>query len=256
MIKSPLFIALFLIAPFVQVLAQEPAFMEAATHPGRHQLYTRYRLIFQQAERGDESDQLTQLIAKGAWGIRATLALLVDAHWAHRDIASAGKDQGLEAIAIRLKQRILQYDPEPLNTIRASLTAGIEIPGENERIAPSDAPNVTLGAVITAILGRHGLNGQADLTTGSRDTQYQINLSHLYRLAPATYAADTTGAWYTMLEWLNEWDENGDGASFIAPGLLYEARRWAAEIAIAIPFAENGDLEYDYRLTTGYRWLF
>ncbi|AKJ64216.1 hypothetical protein [Kiritimatiella glycovorans] len=235
--------------------AQEPTFMEAATHPGADQLYARSIFSAGSYERdGEEVDDLAARL-KLAYGLRGTLALLVDADWAHAD--REGEDEtGLRFTTLRLKQRVLQRDFGPLNTWRASLLGGASFPGDHDTGRTGDTfPR--FGVVSTTILDRHGFNAHAEWL-GYRDEPDAVllNGSYLYRLVPAEYSAATRGAWYTMTESLNAWTDGGDTRSDAALGLLYEATRWAWEVSLRLPVERGGSYETKYRLATGVRWLF
>ena len=235
--------------------AQEPAFMEAATHPGRGTFYTRALASYAAYKMDGESVDDYTLSSKSAYGLHPRLALLLDIDIRNiQDKATC--TTGLDHATMRLKYRYLQLDLSPINTIRASATAGIILPGDRD-INPNRNAAPRVGSAITAILGRHGLNAQIDrkfLPDTSDETQ--INASHLYRIAPARYTRDTTGAWYTMLESLNTIMDNRDYRSDIAIGILYEARRWAAEAAVRLPLSEKGPRESDAEAIIGYRHLF
>jgi len=222
----------------LSTLAQEPAFMEAATHPGQGQFYS--RLLFF----GSEGDEYAAAL-KLSYGIIADLALQLDGE--HRWLPD---ESDLTTSTVRLKYRILQKDLSPLNTWRASVLVGADFPEGGD-------PAPRLGAVTTAILGRHGLNGQIDWTGNqSEPDEFMLNTSYLYRIAPVEYSQTTKAAWYTMLELLNTFHDNSDRYIDIAPGLLYEARRWAAEISIRLPLDESGPRETDYTIEAGVRYLF
>jgi hypothetical protein len=234
--------------------AQEPTQMEAATHPGTGQFYG--RILFSAAEY-DQSSVATEeqdLLLRLAYGIRPTLALLVDADFRRVDALGVA-DSGISTVMVRLKYQVFKRDLGPLNTWRASITGGVGVPGDDPPLAPED-PFPQLGVVSTAILGRHGLNGQIDWKGyGGEPDIFELNASHLYRLSPAEYAADTQGAWYTMLESLNQVADNGRSRSDVAAGLLYEARRWAAELSLRLPVHEDDLREYDHQITFGWRLL-
>jgi len=244
-----------IIAQAVTVQAQEPAFMEAATHPGRGTFYTRALASFAAYDLDGESVDDFALMSKSAYGLHPRLALLLDAEARSIEIGDS-RDTGLDTVTLRLKYRYLQFDTSPINTIRASATAGVIIPGE-KRINPNRNPAPRVGSAITAILGRHGLNAQIDrkfLPETSDETE--VNASHLYRIAPARYTRETKGAWYTMLESLNTFMDNGDYQVDLALGILYEARSWAAEAAVRFPLSEKGPRESDSKAIIGYRHLF
>ena len=130
-------------------------------------------------------------------------------------------------------------------------------PGATSKTLPGPSSILLPSAVTTAILGRHGLNGQLDWAGNpSRPDEFLLNASHLYRLFPAEYGPDTTGSWYTILEWLNTINDEGDYSIDVAPGLLYEAWKWAAEAGVRLPVAERAYPEPDYTIEVGVRYLF
>lgn len=239
------------------VSAQEPAFMEAATQPGANQSYA--RLLFLFGERSDPDSAVDEFTAriKLAYGVDANLAALVDADYQHvRTDPGDQSEEGFSLATLRLKYRLFKHDLGPLNTWRASVLAGADIPGTSDELA-RDHASPRLGMVTTAILGRHGLNAQVDWTGRVDDPDlFAVNASHLYRLAPTEFSAQTSGAWYTMVESLNAFSDSGDSRADLAVGFLYEARRWAWEASYLLPLAENGLEEIDYQVETGVRYLF
>ncbi len=110
--------------------------------------------------------------------------------------------------------------------------------------------------VSTAILNRHGANAELEWEEyGSEPDRFTANASHLYRLAPVDYTADTHGAWYTMLESLNQFSDDGDSRHDLAAGILYEARSWACEVSLRLPLEQNWPRNEDYKFTVGIRYL-
>jgi len=237
------------------VHAQEPAFMEAATHPGRGTFYTRVLTSYAAYDVNGTSVDDYRLMSKSAYGLHPRLAFLFDAE-ARRMASDASNDTCLDHFTVRLKYRYLQFDLSPINTIRASATVGVIMPGDR-KLNPNRNLSPRVGTAITAILGRHGLNAQVDrkFLSDTSDTT-ELNVSHLYRIAPARYTRDTKGAWYTMLESLNTFSDDGDYQLDLAAGILYEARSWAAEVALRLPVSEKGSRELDREVIIGYRHLF
>jgi hypothetical protein len=218
--------------------AQEPTFMGAATHPGQGQVYGRALFAVEDGEN-------YEIHARAVYGIVSRLALQLDAH--HEWLADESDDS---SGTVQLKYRVLQNDFSPLNTWRASVVGGVEFISDGD-------PAVHVGIVTTSIINRHGLNGQIDWAGYASDPdETMLNISHLYRIAPAQYRADTKGAWYTQLESLNTLYDDGDYEMDLAPGLLYEARKWAAEVSLRLPVAGNYVDQPDYTLATGVRYLF
>jgi hypothetical protein len=253
----------FAIAPFALLLAamapatalsQEPMFMGAATHPGAGQAFARLRLYRSEHESA-RADAIRQSAhAELSYGIRPTLAAVADAEFA-RISGDGPRSSGLAAASLQAKLRIYKRDFGPLDTWRTSLLGGLVFPGDLDERDPDD-PYPRAALVSTAILGRHGLNAQANWEgpDGTPD-RFAANASHLYRLSPAQYAPSTLGAWYSMLESLNDFTDDGNSRSDLALGLLYEARRWAAEASLRLPLSQDGPQTSDYVLAFGIRWL-
>lgn len=184
---------------------QEPTFMEAGTHPGSGQNYS--RVVWFEGE----------TLFKHADGFTARRALLGDLR-----LSPSGFSEG----GLRYRQRVWQRDTGPIDTWRASLQAGLSWQDGRD-------PGPRLGVVSTTIRGRHGINLQADILAGlAGDERFAVNASHVYRIHPVRYRIDTAGAWYTMVESLNRLSSDGELEGDLAAGLLYEARRWAAEISL------------------------
>ncbi len=220
------------------VAAQEPTFMEAGTHPGARQWYG--RAFWRSATWADGAADDTAEFAL-AYGLTARRALL----------AKTTLDKGgPEVASLRLRQRIWQRDTGPIDTWRASLQVGGEwFDGRD--------PGGRAGVVSTTIRGRHGFNAQVDWRGAAPSAyRFEANVSHLYRIYPARYHAGTVGAWYTMVESLNVFDRDGNRVSDAALGLLYEARRWAAEASVYLQEPEEGVRRDQTRLAVGGRYLF
>jgi hypothetical protein len=246
--------ALLLAAAAIDAAAQEPTYMDAGTHPGAGQFYS--RLLVSRSEYEDAGTEIEELAAdlKLVYGIRPTLALLADVEFA--DLSANDDDEtGLLSSTLRLKYRLFKHDLGPLNTWMASVFAGVTVPGDLDATANLDTyPSCAL--VTTTILDRHGLNGALEWEEyGSEPDRFTVNASYLYRIAPAEYTADTRGAWYTMLESLNQFTDAGDSRSDAAVGILYEARRWACEASLRLPIGQDWPREEDHRVTVGLRYL-
>ena len=212
--------------------------MDAATHPGQGQLYGRALFAVEDGE-----DYVMR--ARASYGIVSKLAFQLEA-----DHAWQANESDDSSGTVELKYRVLQNDFSPLNTWRASVIGGVEFISDED-------PAPHFGAVTTTIINRHGLNGQIEWAGyNDKPDEVMLNASHLYRIAPARYKAGTKGAWYTQLESLNTLYDDGDYEMDLAPGLLYEARNWAAEISLRLPVAGNCTDQPDYTLATGVRYLF
>jgi hypothetical protein len=223
---------------FSSVCAQEPTFMEAGTHPGFETLYQRLIWTSPTLRAGEAAEQRWDL--KTAYGIQSHLAI-------EPDIGFDG--DGWRYASLRLKQRVIQRDTGPIDTWRASVHGGVEwFDGRD--------PGPRFGVVSTTIRGRHGWNGQAEWHGGmSKQDRFELNASYLYRLAPDVYQPGTRGAWYTMLESLNQLGGDGEHRGDLASGLLYEARRWAAEISLRFVEPDQDVRFRSTRIGLGYRRL-
>lgn len=246
--------ALLVAAGAIDAAAQEPTYMDAATHPGLGQFYSRLLVSQSEYDEGGTETKEFGAVLKLVYGIRPTLAFLAEAEFASLS-ADDDDETGLLSSTFQLKYRLFKRDLSPLNTWMASVFGGVTLPGNMDATADMDAyPRCAL--VSTAILGRHGLNAElAWETYGSDPDRFSVNASHLYRLAPAAYAADTCGAWYTMVESLNQFTDDGDSRFDVAVGVLYEARRWAIEASLRLPVEQDWPRREDYSLTLGVRFL-
>lgn len=247
-------LAFLLAAAATVAIAQEPTFMDAATHPGRGQFYARLLVFRSEYEEAGTDADVKAGVLKLSYGIRPTLALSLDTELASLS-TDAADDSGISQTTIRLKYQLFRKDLGPLNTWRTSIFGGVTVPGDVDAYSPEDTyPRCSLAS--TAILGRHGLNAEAGWEEyGDEPDRFAVNASHLYRLSPSEYAAATRGAWYTMAESLNDFTEQGQSRSDVALGVLYEARRWAWEVSARIPVAQDCPRESKYTLTMGVRLL-
>ncbi|GEM_PF-3502814 len=237
-LPRPLWVGLALCLAWTTTWAQEPTFMEAGTHPGSRQWYGRATWRSATITDGTSDDELE---VKAAYGFTARLALLPQVTFDRDGATEAG---------LRLRQRIWQRDTGPIDTWRASLQGGGEW-------FDGRSPGGRAGLVSTTIRGRHGINAQVEWRGGAPAARrFEANLSHLYRLYPQRYRPTTAGAWYTMVEALNYFDRDGNRQSDAAVGLLYEARRWAAEASFYLQEPEEGLRSNQSRLAIGGRYLF
>lgn len=228
--------------------------MEAATHPGAGQSYSRLLVSHSEYEEAGIDAESSTATLSLSHGIRSTLAFVLEGEFAHLATGDRG-ETGLRSTTLQLKCRLFKRDLGPLNTWRTSFLAGIAVPGNMDDPSPNEAyPQASL--VSTAILGRHGLNGEVKWEEyGHEADRIAVNGSHLYRLSPAEYTATTRGAWYTMLESLNDFTPEGDSRYDVALGILYEARRWAWELSLRLPVAQDWSQDDNYTATMGLRFL-
>lgn len=231
-------------------LAQQPTLTPTAVLPAQGNLS--YQQLFGgRFWRGKAAEQFAETRLR--YGLRHDVTLGLDLALYRREERLTGPthvDFGLGDPELTATWRFYRNDFGPIDTTRAALLAGIEVPA-GSGIFSSNSFDPSLGIAATHVQGRHGVNGAAryTLTTGGRDTPLRpgmgradllrLDASHLFRLAPAKYAADTKAAWYTMFEVQGYYETNGDLELRVAPGILYEAHDIAAEVSVQIPVADN-----------------
>lgn len=266
----PLLILLSTLALAQAARAQESIVVPAPTQPGegRFTLGERFRYLrFDDDDRGtiDQYEAITTL----QYGLPANLALSFELPVTIRDF----EDRTLEGISdmtALIKWRVWQHDSSPVDTMRLGLSAGARFGSGHDDVSDEDV-DPYLGAAFMLISGRHGFNVALDytLTTGGGherpimpgDAQadyVHAGLAYLFRIAPEEYTADTDASWYAVLELSANYETNADRELFIAPGILYEARRWAAELSVLIPVAAQVDERPDTEIgvIAGLRFLF
>lgn len=176
-------------------------------------------------------------------------------------------EAGVGDATVLAKWRVFRNDTGPLDSARLSLIGGADI-RTGDTPFTSDAYNPILGLAYTQIIGRHGFNGalQWTFTTDGNDEPIfagestadvgRYDLAYLFRLSPEQYAADTPGALYAVCELNGLYETNGDNELFVAPGLMYEAKTWTAELSVQVPVWQRIEhrAEVDYALIAGIRF--
>lgn len=249
--------------------AQEATHTPAATSPSVGKWYFRQRAQGFRLDGTGDRDGITtdKLVATSnlAYGVTRTLSLSLEvpAVW------EEGEGVGLSDLTLLAKWRPLQWDLGPVDSVRVAFFGGAELPsGDGDFSSHSVDP--LAGAVVTAILGRHGFNQslayKLNLGTDPAPTRpgdgeadaLRFDTAYLYRLAPAAYSLESTAATYLTLEANGLYETNGDVEVLAGPGLLYEARGWAAEVQVAWPVwqeVRHRD-EVGWTITVGIRVLF
>jgi hypothetical protein len=255
-------------------LAQEAINTPAATQPGAGRFVSRTQLVIREFGDGpSDNDRSGRDIAArtiaivgltGSLSLEARTIALV-----RRDFDEDANSSHWGESELTVKWRFWQRDLGPVDTMRISLLAGLELPtGTGGESSHSFDP--TIGAVFTGIFGRHGINqavrwkcttGDLDAPTYAGDSladAFLLDTAYLYRLLPAQYTADTEGSWYAVLELNTALETNADTEILIGPGILYEGRRIALEAAIQLPLYQDLDErpETQWALTLGIRFLF
>lgn len=258
--------------------AQEAPNTPAATQPaaGHATFREQFRYIRFRTDADDGNQRIDEFTAWTALsvGLTGQLSLTFEAPLVHRetdDRATGEEDDhtGLADMSLMLKWRFFQKDFGPIDTLRVALLAGAELPSGDDELS-SDSVDPELGLIATYIRGRHGFGGalRYKFTTGAQDDPInagesladliRYDASYLYRAAPAQYAADTHGSLYVLVELNGLQETNGDGEIFLAPGIMYEARSWAAEFSLGVPVWQRLDErpEADFIIRLGLRLLF
>lgn len=250
--------------------AQESALSLAATQPAKGRVTWREQVRFERYELGSESiDQFT-IDSRLVYGLSKDMALTLNVPTVVRDRGTGLADQdGLGDVTLALKWRFWQHDPAPVDTNRLALVAGVRMPTGTDGLS-SDGWDPMVGLIFTRVDGRHGLNAAltyqlstdglaSPITAGTGDADLlTIETSYLYRLAPEAYTSETEASWYFTVESFIDYETNGDIAWRVAPGLLYEARRFTLEFSPIIPVIDDIDHrgELDWGLALGLRVLF
>ena len=207
------------------------------------------------------------------YGVTGDLAAMVHVPVIDRRVDGPGFSHddttGLGDITLMGQYRFLKQDTGPINTLRGALQFGVEVPSYVDQLS-SDSFDPLLGVAFTQIDGRHGTGasvqwkfntgGQDDPISGGNagDDALYYNGSYLYRLTPKAYQADTTASFYFQTELNGLYETNGDHELLFAPGLLYEATDWAAELSVRLPVVEDVDHRPETRwsVVLGIRLLF
>ncbi|MGA0174977.1 MAG: hypothetical protein ACO3NL_15225 [Phycisphaerales bacterium] len=234
--------------------AQEAFWMPAATQPSPGQWIVTEKARYYQFRDDDPADPIDSIMAMEttlAYGLVPRLSMQLDlpAYW-----KQSGTPQqttaGLGDLSMALKVRVLQEDLGPVDTVRAAVVGGVMFPTGTSGFG-STSFNPYLGAVVTGIFGRHGLNASATwrFTTGATfDPVFagettadllELDASYAFRLSPEEYTEVHEPALYVVGEFLGEWEMDGQYELFLAPGLLWEAQRAALEISVRIPVAQQ-----------------
>lgn len=248
--------------------AQQPTNSPSATMPAPGLLATRVMLRYDQL--GDDPTganrrvrALRQMV-HATYGVGPGLVAFGETALAQQDIDSPGfadsSSTGLADSMLGVRYRFLRLDTGPINTLRMTAQAAVRLPTGDNAFS-TDAVSPSVGVNLTMIRDRHGFNATSLFTLTTGDTPQRlhpgdsladvirVSAAHLYRVAPSSYAESSGSAWYTQLELIGYAETNGDTSLDIAPGVLFEARRWAAEASVLLPIAH--DLERRPRREVG-----
>jgi len=177
---------------------------------------------------------------------------------------------GLGDMDILLELRILREDLNAIDTVRAALFAGAELPTGTDAFSQGSV-DPCVGAVFSSIRVRHGVDIAARYTAVTGDAMahpifigdlgddlVNADLGYAYRLHPEAYGEERVAAWYLTVELNSVWSTGGAHEVVLAPGLLVEAPSYAIELGVGIPVSQDTAHapELDFMLLAGVRLLF
>lgn len=209
------------------------------------------------------------------YGLSSNLALQasIPVNYRSWDDAGGGSDDdfGLGDPSLALRYRFWQDDTGAVDTRRAVVIAGAELPSGDDEFS-SESIDPFVGVAYSQISGRWALNADAKFklnTSGEGDASRVtpgdfadealfLNGSALYRLTPEAWGPDTTVSSYAVLELNGLFETGGDAEVMLAPGYLWEAEGWAWEVSVQLPIVQDVQhrFERDWSLTAGLRFLF
>lgn len=242
--------------------AQEAINTESATQPGVGTLYVKpqFRLWrygvsrdhaspVQGVTRTETSVTLQYGLAKD-WSLSLKVPAVVQEQTlpASRNLtASIGQVEAL------FKLRVYRSDTSALDTVRAVVYGGAMLPSGDDTVAPQSI-DPFVGASVMLIRGRFGVTQSLryTVTTGADSWKWiapgtrsaadylRYDTALMYRVFPAEFTAENSAsAWYASLELNGQYETSGDNEMLLAPGLLYEAKRFAAEFSVGVPIVKD-----------------
>lgn len=258
--------------------AQEAMYTQAATMPGPGTAVLREQVHFfrfgQSPLTGARQEDKLEVSTGAQIGLARALSLTVDVpiSFSRSEDASGDvdSDKGVEDIDLMLKYRVFMDNPGGIDTTRVALLGGAMVTSGDDRDFASQSVSPHVGAVFTAVRGRHGFNQDLlfTLTTGGTETENSggegpaealaFDSAYVYRLAPGAFTSESAGAWYATAEVNGLYETNGDVELRWAPGIMYEGREWGLEIMAQFPLWNELDhrAELDFGIGVGVRVLF
>lgn len=255
--------------------AQEAMYTAAGTMPGpgimvfRQQLH-QYR-YGASVDQNQQKSLITQLDQTLQIGLAPEMSLTLDlpAEYANTTLLSGDRefDTTVPEVDAMFKWRFIRKDTGGIDTTRAAIMIGA-------RTDLEDGVNVDphIGVVFTQVIERHGWNAELHFThttggvrdrldnTGGEGTAdaLRLNLAYVYRIEPAAYTSESTGAWYITTELNSIAETNGDKEVRFSPGLMFEGRKFGFELMAQVPLWNNLDrrAELDWAIGIGWRLLF
>lgn len=256
--------------------AQESALVDAATQPAKGRVTWREQARFERYDlNGERVDQWT-IDTRLTLGLSKDWSVALNVPTIDRERSAPGADDrfGLGDVTLTLKHRFWQHDPGPIDTNRLAAVVGLRLPTGTDGLS-SGGYDPFVGLTFTRVSGRHGVNASARYlltTSGESATSaspvveagksgadlFTFESSYVFRLSPSEYSSETEASLYFTAESILDWDTDGDIDWRLAPGLLYEARRFTLELSPIIPVAQDVDrrAEREWGVAFGLRVLF
>lgn len=258
--------------------AQQAPFSDSAIQPSKGVLAWRELLTY--TEYGGDPEGVRRDLAdlrldtNLTYGLTGRLALEARIPTVRRTWDSAPGDEtdtGLGDPSLALRWRFWQDDHGPVDTTRAVLIGGVELPsGDHEFSSRSVDPYV--GIAFSSISGRWAWNADArfKLNTSSErdasritpgdfaDEAFFADVAALYRLSPEAWGPETDVSMYAIVELNGLFETGGDAEVMLAPGFLWEASGWAWEVGVQVPVMQDVEhrFEREWSVRGGLRFLF
>jgi hypothetical protein len=240
-----------------------PGAMQPSTGTGVVHPMFLYRKLGDNPTNNEQSVNEFIALAQIAYGLSSTFSLQFDAPLIYRDIRlspSGSEDEfNIADMTLLAKYRLYQDDSAATNTTRFSVIGGLQIPGQIDYVTDSsnDAWDPIIGGVFSTVQGRHGFNASAlwEFYTGDADEvnsdSLRYDVSYLFRFAPQEYTAETTSAWYAVLELNGNYGTNGESQLFLSPGVMYESRTFTLDATVMIPVWQDLKYRADVEIVIG-----
>ncbi|MBX3409367.1 MAG: hypothetical protein KF859_05725 [Phycisphaeraceae bacterium] len=261
-----------------QAAAQEVMHTEAATmpSPGTGVIRPQFHVYEYGTRPGSDEKSVREYeaLTRISYGLARAWAVSLDVpvRWTDTLMTDGTRedDEGVGDIDAVFKCRVYRDDSDPISTLRAVVLAGAGITSGDARPFGSQSVNPKIGGALTMVRGRWGFNQDVIYTfnTGGRretnmggegpDDALAYNSAVVYRVWPPRFSSETHGAWYVFGEVNGLYETNGDNELRFTPGVMYEGRRWSAEVVVQLPLADSLDHrpELDWAVGGGLRISF
>lgn len=257
---------------------QEAMYTEAATMPSPGTFVLRQQYHYQEYGKnpntGSDETFFHEWMSTLQFGVARGLAVRIDVpvRWRTEEFSTGDDfDKGVEELDLMLKWRVFQKDSGGVNTLRAAIMGGAEVPSGDDHDFSDRSIDPMIGGVVTLVRGRHGFNqdlffkwntggGEEFYNFGGDgpDNVFNHGTAYLFRIAPDKYTPETKGAWYTTIEVNGIYETHGDYELLWAPGIMYEGRLFALEFMAQFPLYQDvhDRPELDFRVGMGVRFAF